>query len=177
MRTFFIASLVIVASGLAACAHDSPPSPSTPAAGPAAPLPDGPTVALQHVDAPGFNVGDLTARVRDGLVWGSGVVVVDQLAVRAEIAACVEMPCPEVQQERFKQASLVANASLAMVGSQVLGTLRISRGLKEVARVNAQGSDAAAIATRLGREGGAALRAAILATATSASTAPDTAER
>jgi hypothetical protein len=145
-------------------------------AGPASPLPGAPVLALQKVDAPGFSVEDLTARVREGLVWGSGVVVVDELAVRAELAACVEMPCPEVQQERFRQATVSATASLSRVGSSVLGALRISRGLKEIARVNAQGSDAGDVATRLGREGGAALRQALLVT-TTAPSAPEAAER
>jgi hypothetical protein len=133
-------------------------------------------LALQRVDAPGFSVEDLTARVRDGLVWGSGVVVVDELSVRAELAACVEMPCPEVQQDRFRSATLAATASLSRVGPSVLGALRISRGLKEVARVNVQGTDAGDVATRLGREGGAALRQALLATTTTP-TAPEAAER
>jgi len=164
---------------LGACAHDTtstaPPPPPTPA-GPASPLPGAPVVALQKVDAPGFSVEDLTARVRDGLVWGSGVVVVDELSVRAELAACVEMPCVEVQQDRFRSATLSATVSLSRVGASVLGALRISRGLKEIARVNAQGTDAGDVATRLGREAGAALRQALLATTTTPAM-PEAAER
>lgn len=178
MRMLSLAPFVIAASGLAACAHDSPaPTSPTVQEAPAPPLVDGPTLALQRVDAPGFNVADLTARVRDGLAHSSGVVVVDQLAVRDELAACVEMPCPEVEQERFVQATLTANASLSKVGTQILGTLRVTRGRKEVARVNAQGRDAAAVATQLGREGGAALRDAVLRASTSTSTTPEAAER
>lgn len=165
---------------LSGCAHDTPAeataTTSAVPAGPATPLPGAPVMALQKVDAPGFSVEDLTARVRDGLVWGSGVVVVDELSVRAELAACVEMPCPEVQQDRFRAATVSATASLSRVGPSVLGALRISRGLKEIARVNAQGSDAGDVATRLGREGGAALRQALLATTTTP-TAPEAAER
>jgi hypothetical protein len=166
---------------LSACAHDTPPAGAAPTpaapAGPAAPLMDAPVLALQKVDAPGFSIEDLTARVRDGLVWGSGVVVVDELSVRAELAACVEMPCAEVQQDRFRRATLTATASLSRVGPAVLGALRISRGLKEVARVNAQGSDAGDVATRLGREGGAALREALLLKTTTAPPVPEAAER
>lgn len=174
--SFVVVSGVLM--GMGACAHDtSATSPPTAVDAPAPLMPDGPTLALQRVDAPGMAIDDLTARVRDGLVYGSGVVVVDEMSVRAELAACVEMPCAEVQQERFKTSTLTANASLAKVGTAILGTLRITRGLKEVARVSAQGADVQDVATRLGREGGAALRAAILRTTTVTTTAPDTAER
>lgn len=162
-------SVILPTLLLAGCAHDTMstvllPASAPMAIGPASLMPDAPILALQNVDAPGLSVEDLTARVRDGLVQGSGVIVVDLLDVQAELAACVEMPCPEIQQERFRNASLSAKASLSRVGPSVLGALRISRGLKEVARVNAHGTNAGDVATRLGREGGVALRQALLAT-------------
>ena len=150
---------------------------STTTAGPATLLSGAPVVALHKIDAPGFSAEDLTARVRDGLIWGSGVNVVDALSVRAELAACVEMPCVEVQQDLFRSARLTATVGVSRVGSSVLGALRITHGLNEIARVNAEGTDIGEVATRLGREGGAALRRALLATTTMAPDVPEVGER
>ena len=176
-----VACVILPTMLLVACAHDTTaPNPmalSTTPAGPATLLPGAPVVALQRIDAPGFSIEDLTARVRDGLVWGSGVIVVDALSVRAELAACVEMPCVEVQQDLFRSARLTATVGLSRVGASVLGALRISRGIHEIARVNAEGTDVSEVATRLGREGGAALRRALLATTTMAPDVPEVGER
>ena len=136
------------------------------------PLDGAPMVAVQAVDAPGFNINDLTARLRDSLVHTSGVPVVDVLAVRAEIAACVETPCKDTEQERFKTASLVAAATLSRVGSSLLGSLRIQRGIHEIVRVNAQGADAGAVIAQLGFEAGTQLRKALTTAAPDAAGAP-----
>ncbi len=135
---------------------DRPQQTSTPAR--AAPLEGAPVMAVQSLDAPGYNVNDLTARLRDALIHTSGVVVVDELSVRAEIAACVEMPCKDVESERFKAATLIANATLSRVGTTLLGSVRIQAGLKELVRVNAQGTDAGAVIQQLGFEAGQKLR-------------------
>lgn len=127
----------------------------------AARLEGAPIVALTSVDAPGYNVNDLTARLRDAIAHTSGVDVVDDLSVRAEVAACVEMPCKDTQQELFKNASLVASATLSRVGGVLIGSLRIQGGLKELVRVNAQGTDAGAVVQQLGYQGGEKLRAAL----------------
>ncbi len=160
-----------------ACAHQPTAELAPEARGPARPIPGAPIVALQGVDAPGFNIDDLTARLRESLVYSSGAPFVDEASVRAEIAACIEMPCPDTQQQLFRDATLVAGASLAKVGANtVLGSLRISKGLKEVVRVNAQGKDAATVATTLGRLGGEALRE-VLTTTVAAPTEAPAAER
>ena len=170
-----VASLVAALG--ASCAHDAPAAAAAPAGRVrAAPLTNAPTIALQGVDAPGFNIDDLTARLRDGVAFSSGAPIVDQASVRAEIAACIEMPCPDQQQQRFREATLVATATLAKVGPKVLGSLRITKGLKEVVRVNASGRDAGAVATELGHLGGEALRA-VLTTTVAAPVEPPSAEK
>ncbi len=138
----------------------------------APPLDGAPIVALTGVDAPGYNVSDLTARLRDAMVHTSGVVIVDDLSVRAEVAACVEMPCKDTQQEAFKNASLVASATLSRVGSVLIGSVRVQAGLKELVRVNAQGADAGAVVQQLGFEAGTQLRKALSAESPDTPTAP-----
>jgi hypothetical protein len=143
-----------------ASAHTSLPSvPTTPPA--ASPIVDGPVVAVGGVDAPGYNVDDLTARLSRAVSRTSGLVVVDESGVRAELAACVEMPCVDTQQQRFRDATILVGTTISKVGTTVLGSLRVSRGGKELARVNAQGTDAAVVVTTLGHEAGAALHAAL----------------
>lgn len=132
----------------------------------AATLPPGfPILALTAIDAPGFNVSDLTARLRDAMVHTSGAVIVDDVSVRAEIAACVEMPCKETEQARFREASLVGSATLSRVGQTLIGSVRVQSGLKELVRVNGQGVDAGAVVQQMGFDAGAMLRAAISASA------------
>ena len=138
----------------------------------AQPLAGAPTVAVQGVDAPGFNINDLTARLRDALVHTSGVPVVDVLSVRAEIAACHEMPCKDTEQERFKEASLVASATVSRVGTTLIGSLRIQRGIHEIVRVNAQGTDAGAVVAELGLSAGRELRSALTSSAPTGQEAP-----
>lgn len=129
-------------------------------------------VAVQAVDAPGFNVNDLTGRLREALVHTSGVPVVDVLSVRAEIAACEETPCKEVEQERFRTATLVAAATVSRVGSTLLGSLRIQKGIHEIVRVSAQGVDAGAVVAELGHRGGSELRKALTTAAPDPRAAP-----
>lgn len=152
------------------CVHDTPAA--APASVAADPLPGVPAVTLRPVDAPGFNVEDLTARLRDGFVFASGVGAVSDFDVRAEIAACVEMPCPTTMQDRLREAEFVVAASVSKVGATVLGTARISRGLAEVARVSAQGPNAATVTEELGRRAGAAMRDALIHRAPSSVDAP-----
>jgi hypothetical protein len=166
----------IVAGVAAGCAHEAS-VPEAPAGRvQAASLPGAPTVALQGIDAPGLNIDDLTARLRDAVAFSSGAPIVDQASVRAEIAACIEMPCPDAQQQRFREATMVATATLAKVGPTVLGSMRITKGIKEVVRVNTKGDDAGAVATELGHLAGEALRA-VLTTTVDESAAPPSAER
>jgi hypothetical protein len=141
------------------CVHDTP-SAAAPVA--ASPLLGVPAVILRPVDAPGFNVEDLTARLRDGFVFASGVSTVSDFDVRAELAACVEMPCATTMQDRMRSADFVVAASASKVGATVLATARISRGLAEVARVTAQGPNAGAVTEELGRRAGAAMREALV---------------
>lgn len=144
-------------AGATACGKDHtipdrPERTTTPARAKA--IDGAPILALQNIDAPGFNVDDLTARLRDAVAHTSGVTVVDEVSVRREIAACVEMPCKDTEQERFKQATLVANGTLSKVGTTLIGSVRVQAGLKELVRVNAQGSDAGAVVQQLGFEAG-----------------------
>jgi hypothetical protein len=156
-----------------ACGHDTPTVVGEPLArGPAPTLVGAPVVALGAIDAPGFAIEALTIELRDGIIWGSGVEVVDALALRSELAACVELPCPEVMQERYRSAEVTASATLARVGTSVLGGLRMSAGTTELVRENAEGADPKDVVLRLGRLGGAALRRALEARAESSRPSP-----
>lgn len=166
-----VVCLFIGVLAVGSCRHDTPSAVAPPLADePAPPLEGGPVVALPPIDAPGFATEALTITLRESLMWGSGVDVVDAIALRAEIAACVQLPCPETVQAKYREASMQASATLSRVGSSVLGALRITTGVTEVVRINAEGTDAAEVVTKLGRRGGAALRRAI--TSTPATTAP-----
>jgi hypothetical protein len=172
-NSMLVVLLALVAGGgvVVGCVHDtsSPASlraslsslPTTPPA--ASPIVDGPVVAVAGVDAPGYNVEDLTARLSRALSRTSGLVVVDEAGVRAELAACVEMPCVDTQQQRFREATILVGTTISKVGTTVLGSVRVSRGSKELARVNAQGTDAAVVVTTLGHEAGVALHATLSA--------------
>lgn len=138
----------------------------------APPLNGGPIVALTAVDAPGFAIADLTKRLRESMVRTSGADIVDDFLVRDEVAACVEMPCKETEQERFKNASLVASATLSRVGGTLIGSVRVQSGLKEIVRVNGQGKDDLAVIQQMGFEAGVALRNALTSAVPTSSSAP-----
>ena len=97
--------------------------------------------------------------------WNELPAIVDDISVRAEVAACVELPCKETEQARFREASLVGSATLSRVGQTLIGSVRVQSGLKEVVRVNGQGTDAGAVVQQMGFDAGAMLRAAISASA------------
>ena len=144
-----------------ACGHDTKaPSSSTPTK--ATPLAGAAPVAIRSVDAPGFNIPDLTAHLRDAFEHSSGIPVVDDFAIQAELAACLEMPCPTTQQDRFKAATTVVATTVSKIGGGFIGAVRVQQGLKEVVRINAQGNDVAELVDELGHRAGAALREALL---------------
>jgi len=124
----------------------------------AAPVPGATPVAVRAVDAPGFNVPDLTAHLREAFEHSSGVPVVDDFSVQAELAACVEMPCPTTQQDRLKSSTMSVATTLSKIGTGFIGAVRVQQGLKEIVRINVQGTDAARVVDELGHRAGAALR-------------------
>jgi hypothetical protein len=143
----------------------------TPAPQASAPLVGVEPVALQVLDAPGFAVDVLTSRLRDAIVRTSGAVVVDALSVRAELAACVQLPCADAAQTTFRGARYIASATLARVGATVLGTARVLWGSDELARVTVRGDNVATVVDALGWQLGARFREAVTAHRPSA-TAP-----
>ena len=161
------AACVVVAlvAGAAACATtadagaaaevvDAPPAASPIAA---------PPMAVRASDAPGYNIGDLTATLRDAVARTSGVVAVDELSVKNELASCVETPCPTEMQDRFKQADLVVTSAVSRVGDLFLARVEVHRGLQNLVRVNASGTDARRALEDAGWKAGASLREQLLA--------------
>jgi hypothetical protein len=118
-------------------------------------------VALQIIDAPGFAVDVLTARMREAFARTSGADVVDAISVRAEIAACVAAPCADEQQQRFRSARYVASVVLSHVGGSVLGSAQVAAGAGELGRASARGADAGTVIDELGWALGARFRAAV----------------
>ncbi len=157
LRFLVVASTTLL---LSACAHDSPSSAANPTN--VEVLIGAAPVLIASVDAPGFNVEDLTARLRDAFARTSGVPVVDPFSVQAEIGACETAPCSTTQQDRFKAATTIVGTTVSKVGASVIGAVRIQQGLREVVRINATGDDVAAVVEDLGRRAGAALREALL---------------
>ena len=157
---------------MSACASSLPPRSGPPRSEPppvateetferARPL-EAPPAAVSIIDAPGLNVEDLTAHVRDAIAFTSGLDVVDQLSVRAELAACTEAPCPDRVAKRYEAAAFIVAGSVSRVGSTFLATVHIQRGTQEVLRVSARGTDALQVAERAGHEAGVRLREQIL---------------
>lgn len=122
-----------------------------------------PPAAVHVPDAPGLNVEDLSARLRDAFQIASGVETVDELSVRAELAACTEAPCPEVVADRFRNASFIVASSVSRVGSVFLATVRVQRGAQELARAGAQDKNAAAALEAAAREAGHVLHDKLVA--------------
>lgn len=149
-----VVTSVVVGGG---CAHA--PGPTTSAASPAraSVIPGATPVAITTIDAPGLNVDDLTARLRLAFESASGVPVVDEVSMRGEIAACLELPCPTTLQDRFRDADKIVHVTISKVGPSYLGSLRVMSGLRELVRVNGGGADAGVVVDTLGRDGGAAL--------------------
>jgi hypothetical protein len=168
-RSLFVVAIatVIVASGCATSKMAPPTSPAVPDA--VAPLVGVEPVALQAIDAPGFAVDVLTARLREAFARTSGADVVDAVSVRAEIAACVAAPCSEVQQERFRAARYIAGVTLSKVGDVVLGSAQLLAGADELGRVSARGADVGAVVDDLGWQLGARFRSAVSGRAASIS--------
>lgn len=123
---------------------------------------DVPPAAVRTPDAPGLNVEDLSARLRDALQASSGVLTVDELSVRAELAACVEAPCPDVVAARYRDAVFMVGSSVSRVGHVFLATVRVQRGAREIARATAQDADPRKSLEAAGHDAGASLRTALL---------------
>lgn len=123
---------------------------------------DVPPAAVRTPDAPGLNVEDLSARLRDAVQGSSGVLTVDELSVRAELAACVEAPCPEVVAARYRDAVFMVGSSVSRVGDVFLATVRVQRGAREIARATAQDADPRRSLEAAGRDAGASLRKVLL---------------
>lgn len=118
-------------------------------------------VALPVIDAPGFAVDVLTARMREAFARTSGADVVDAISVRAELAACVSAPCADEQQQRYRSARYIASVVLSRVGGSVLGSAQVVAGAGELGRVSARGAEAGAVVDELGWALGARFRAAV----------------
>jgi hypothetical protein len=119
---------------------------------------DAPPAAVRVPDAPGLNVEDLAARLRDAMGAASGIDVVDELSVRRELAACTEAPCPDDVAERYGRAAFVVASSVSPLGAVFLSTVRVLRGVDELVRTSAQAPDARASLESAGRAAGALLR-------------------
>lgn len=163
--TVFSACVAVVG-----CAHDTA---AVAAVSVAEPVPGAAPVIITVVDAPGYNVEDLTAHVRDAFARTSGVPVVDQFAVKAELAACTEAPCVTTQRDRFTTANTMVSTTISKVGRSVLGTVRVQRGLEELLRFNTQGSDAARVVDELGEKAGVAWHAIVTQPVPTTTTVPD----
>jgi hypothetical protein len=120
-----------------------------------------PPAAARTPDAPGLNVEDLSARVRDALQATSGVEVVDELSVRRELAACTEAPCPDALASRYRAAGFMVASSVSRVGDVFLASVRVQRGIHELARAHAEDSDPRASLEKAAHEAGRMLRAAL----------------
>ena len=119
-------------------------------------------VAVRAVDAPGFNVTELTAHLREAFERTSGVPVVDEFSVQAELAACVQMPCATTQQDLFKASTMTVATTVSKIGGGFIGAVRVQQGLQEIVRINAQGTDAGRVVDELGHRAGAALREVLM---------------
>lgn len=156
-------SVVLILSVAVGCAAGKAPPVLAPAAPVEASLLVGiEPVAVRALDAPGLEVEVLTARLRDAFLRTSGAAVVDEVSVRAEIAACVVAPCPDALQERFKASRYVMTASLSRVGSAFLGSAVVLAGTAELGRVSAQGAAAARVVDELGWRLGERFRGAVV---------------
>ena len=159
-------SLVAVAMVASSCAADKQVGRVDPTPGdePAATTPlDAPPAAVRVVDAPGLNVEDLTARVRDALARTSGLVAVDELSVRRELQACTVAPCPDEQAVRFRDARYLVASSVSRLGATFLASVRVQEGARELARANAEDPDARRAIAKAGMAAGASLRRTLLA--------------
>ena len=131
---------------------------------PAAALP-GITVAISMPEAPGYNVEDLSARVRVAVQRGSGLVAVDAMSVQAELGACTVAPCPDALAIQYRDARYICASSLSRIGDVFIVSVRVQRGIQEVARANAEDKDARIAVMRAAYAAGQALRASALADA------------
>lgn len=121
-----------------------------------------PAIAVRHVDAPGFNIDELTLRLREAVDRASGAPCVDESAVRAELAACTEAPCADAIARQYREASIIVVGSVSRVGEALLATVRVQRGVDEVARATASSHDARLAVAQAGAAAGASLRALLV---------------
>lgn len=161
-RTLLIAALMLTWSCTGDKAAGRGAASATGGAPPATPL-DAPPAAVRVVDAPGLNVEDLTARVRDALAHGSGLEVVDELSVHRELAACTEAPCPEQQAARFRDARFLVASSVSRLGTTFLASVRVQDGPKEIARANVEDPDARSAVAKAAAVAGAQVRRVLVA--------------
>jgi hypothetical protein len=149
------------------CAHDAAGAPAAAADDAGAPAAATPLatrpVAVRLVEAPGFFIDDLTARLRDAVALTSGAPVVDEVGVRNELGACTEAPCPDKIGAQFRDAKYVVASSVSRVGDSFIAAVRIQESVEEIARENAEARDARVAITAAGRAAGAKLRARLLA--------------
>ena len=164
MRSLSLALLASLALG--SCATDKPARGGGPgSAAPVAALPlAAAPAAVRMVDAPGLNVEDLTARVREAVARTSGLEAVDELSVRRELAACTEAPCPDEVAVRFRDARYLVAATVSRVGPTFLASVRVQEGARELARANAEDPDARRAIAKAGFAAGALLRRVLVDT-------------
>jgi hypothetical protein len=92
----------------------------------------------------------------------SGAPCVDELAVRAELAACMEAPCPDAIARQYRDASVLVDSSVSLVGESMLATVRIQRGVDELVRATSANKDARVALEDAGTKAGKALRDRLL---------------
>lgn len=155
---------LIASLALSSCATDPAAQVGRAASGePAAALPVvAAPAAVRMVDAPGLNVEDLTARVREAVARTSGLEVVDELSVRRELAACTEAPCPEEVAVRYRDARYLVATTVSRVGATFLSSVRVQEGATELARANAEDPDARRAVAKAGWAVGAVLRRVLM---------------
>jgi hypothetical protein len=117
-----------------------------------------PALAVHHVEAPGLNIDELTIRLRDAVDQSSGAPCVDETAVRQELAACTEAPCPDAVARQYRDATYIVDGSVSRVGDAMLATVRVQKGVEEVARATASDPDARIAIANAGTEVGARMR-------------------
>jgi hypothetical protein len=135
-----------------------------------------PPMALQLVDAPGYNVTDLTAVLRDALSQTSGVVVVDQASLSKELQGCAEPPCSGsggTVVDSYRNAGFMGHGTLTRLGARFLAVVTIHESMREVARAQSEHENARVALTTAGYAAGDALWRALTARGVATLTTPD----
>jgi hypothetical protein len=153
-----LAALVVIALPLA-CASQPPPKPA-PVVDDVPPqaTPYDASIAIKAVGTEGYNVADLTAVVRDAIARTSGLLAIDELTLKAVLAACEAPPCDDDTLTRYQHAELVVTSAVARIGDHDRASIVVTQGMREAARADAVAPDAPRALTRAAYEAGRLLR-------------------